>query len=178
MEEIMEAIGQYGLETVLIALLINILTGLIKIPLKKWAGRLEDSSKATRFIVFLPIVFGFVLSALYMQFFGDGFAFDEPFVSLWVASGSLSLTFYAIFEKMFPKKQKTLSEEELAANQAVLDGIQEAVEQTTNKQEGVELSAETEPEHTEESAAQAPIKTKIILRGKKADENQAETAEK
>ena len=51
MEEIMEAIGQYGLETVLTALLINILTGLIKIPLKKWAERLEDSSKATRFIV-------------------------------------------------------------------------------------------------------------------------------
>ena len=176
MEEIMEAIGQYGLETVLIALLINILTGLIKIPLKKWAERLEDSSKATRFIVFLPIVFGFALSALYVQFFGGGFAFDEPFVTLWVASSSLSLTFYAIFEKMFPKKQKALSAEELAANQAVLDGIQEAAEQAVNKQESIESSAETE--QPAENTAQVPMKTKIILRGKKADEDQTETAEK
>lgn len=133
MEEIIKAISEYGLESVLIALAINLLTGFIKLPLKKLAGRLEDSTKATRFIVFLPIIFGFALSALYVQFFDGGFKFDQAFITLWVTSSSLSLTFYAIFEKLFPKKQKVLTEEEIAANQTVLNGIQEAAATTTEE---------------------------------------------
>ena len=77
---------------------------------------------------------------------------------------------------MIPKKQKALSAEELAANQAALEEIQEAAEQAVNKQESIESSAETE--QSAESAAQVPMKTKIILRGKKTDEDQTETAEK
>ena len=56
-EYIIELIKTYGIEPVLLALLINILTGLIKIPIKKLADKLKDSSKVTRFIVFLPIFF-------------------------------------------------------------------------------------------------------------------------
>ena len=55
MEQILDAITQYGLEAVLIALAINLLTWLIKLPIKKAAQRLEDSTKVTRFIVFCAV---------------------------------------------------------------------------------------------------------------------------
>ena len=60
-----ELITKYGLETVALALIINLLTGVIKLPIKKLATRLKDSSKLTRFIVFLPILLGFGITCLY-----------------------------------------------------------------------------------------------------------------
>ena len=36
MEQILEMITTYGLETVLIALLVNVLTGLVKMPIKSF----------------------------------------------------------------------------------------------------------------------------------------------
>lgn len=167
MEEIIKAISEYGLESVLIALAINLLTGFIKLPLKKLAGRLEDSTKATRFIVFLPIIFGFALSALYVQFFDGGFKFDQAFITLWVTSSSLSLTFYAIFEKLFPKKQKVLTEEEIAANQTVLNGIQEAAATTTEEIQPVSAALS-------ETAEGPAVHKKIILRGKRDEQTETE----
>lgn len=186
MEEIIKAISEYGLESVVIALAINLLTGLIKLPLKKFAGRLEDSTKATRFIVFLPIIFGFALSALYVQFFNGGFKFNQPFITLCVTSSSLSLTFYAIFEKLFPKKQKVLTDEEIAANQAVLNAIQntagalpeqiaERVEETAESQSNAETSQTEEPvQTTAESIGQTVVHKKIILRGKRDEQTETE----
>ena len=178
MEEIIKAISEYGLESVVIALAINLLTGIIKLPLKKLAGRLEDSTKATRFIVFLPIIFGFALAALYVQFFSGGF--KQAFITLWVTSSSLSLTFYAIFEKLFPKKQKVLTEEEIAANQAVLNGIQEAAATATEDTQPVsEIVAETsQTEETVQTAAESTDQTavhkKIILRGKRDEQTETQ----
>lgn len=180
MEEIIKAISEYGLESVVIALAINLLTGIIKLPLKKLAGRLEDSTKATRFIVFLPIIFGFALAALYVQFFSGGFTFNQAFITLWVTSSSLSLTFYAIFEKLFPKKQKVLTEEEIAANQAVLNGIQEAAATATEDTQPVsEIVAETsQTEETVQTAAESTDQTavhkKIILRGKRDEQTETQ----
>lgn len=180
MEEIIKAISEYGMESVLIALAINLLTGLIKLPLKKLAGRLEDSTKATRFIVFLPIIFGFALSALYVQYFSGGFKFDQSFITLWVTSSSLSLTFYAIFEKLFPKKQKVLTEEEIAANQAVLNGIQEAAATVTeDTQPASEIVAETSQaegsvQTAAESTGQTAVHKKIILRGKRDEQTETQ----
>lgn len=62
MEQILEMVTTYGLETVVIALLVNLLTGLVKMPIKAWANKLKDYTKVKRFIVFLPIGFGFLLS--------------------------------------------------------------------------------------------------------------------
>lgn len=59
MDQIADTIAKYGLETVLIAVMITVLTGLIKWPIKALAKRLNDYTKVTRFIVFLPIVLAF-----------------------------------------------------------------------------------------------------------------------
>lgn len=151
MEQILDAITQYGLEAVLIALAINLLTWLIKLPIKKAAQRLEDSTKVTRFIVFLPVILGFALSALWTHFFEGGFVFDHAFITLWVASSSLSLTFYAIFEKLFPSKSKVLTQEEVTANQELLQEIQSAADKA-------------ETDQTEE--VKKTESKKIIVRGK------------
>ena len=55
MEQILEMITTYGLETVAIALIINVLTGFVKMPIKSLANKLKDYTKVTRFIVFLPV---------------------------------------------------------------------------------------------------------------------------
>ena len=75
-EQIMSVIAEYGLETVLLALLINILTGLIKLPVKAAARKMEDGTKLTRFLVFLPILLGFVLTLLDRLLLAGGLRFD------------------------------------------------------------------------------------------------------
>ena len=84
MEQIIEIITKYGLETVIIALIINLLTGLIKMPIKALASRAKESSKITRFIVFLPILLGFGVTYCYFQFIIKGFAFDRVFITQWI----------------------------------------------------------------------------------------------
>lgn len=36
MDKIFHAISEYGLKSVIIALMINLLTGIVKFPIKKW----------------------------------------------------------------------------------------------------------------------------------------------
>ena len=49
MQEILEVIDSYGIDTVVLALIINVLTGIVKIPIKhlstprKWSGTQERS---------------------------------------------------------------------------------------------------------------------------------------
>ena len=124
-EYIIELIKTYGIEPVLLALLINILTGLIKIPIKKLADKLKDSSKVTRFIVFLPILLGFGLTTVYFELFEKGYIFNNKFITLWIAATSLSLTFYAIYEKLFPSKKKIASDSEVKATEKILHVINE-----------------------------------------------------
>jgi len=45
MEQILEMITTYGLETVAIALIINVLTGFVKMPIKSLANKLKDYTK-------------------------------------------------------------------------------------------------------------------------------------
>ena len=108
MEQILELVKDYGLETVVIALLVNVVVGIVKMPIKALAGKLKDYTKVTRFIVFLPIIFGFLFSICYAYFIQQAYSFNKEFVTLWLTSSSLSLTFYAIFEKIFPSKKQKL----------------------------------------------------------------------
>ena len=122
-EYIIELITVYGLETVLFAFAINILTGLIKLPIKKLASNLKDSSMVTRFIVFLPILLGFGLTVLYYELFKSGLVFNKEFITLWITSTSLSLTFYAIYEKLFPSKKKIIMSTEIIITEKILSEI-------------------------------------------------------
>ena len=125
MEEIIEIIKTYGIETVLIALAINMLTAIIKMPIKKICSRLRSSKKATRFIVFLPIVIGFGITYVYKNYF-DIFIFDKEFFTTWLTSTSLSLTFYAIFEKLFLNNQEL--DKEVEITQKVIEEIFDVAE--------------------------------------------------
>ena len=165
MEQILEMITTYGLETVLIALLVNMLTGLVKMPIKSLANKLNDYTKATRFIVFLPIGFGFLLSFLYARFMIGVFNFDRAFITMWLTSSSLSLTFYAIFEKLFPSREKTLSDCEIKTSETILTNIRQLVEQFLPKDDVRETPNE-EVAEIEETVAEEVKDNKIILRGK------------
>ena len=165
MEQILEMITTYGLETVLIALLVNVLTGLVKMPIKSLANKLNDYTKVTRFIVFLPIGFGFLLSFLYVKFIIGAFNFDRAFITMWLTSSSLSLTFYAIFEKLFPSKKKALSDCEIKTSETILKNIRQLVEQFLPKDD-VEETPNEETAEIEEPVAEEVKDNKIILRGK------------
>ena len=137
-EYIINLITTYGIEAVLLALLINVLTGLIKLPIKKMANKLDDSSKVTRFIVFLPILLGFGVTYLYYYFFMNGFVFNNSFITLWVTSTSLSLTFYAVFEKLFPSKKNIEKNCEIQTTKKILNLIDEFIKDVSNKENVVD----------------------------------------
>lgn len=116
----------YGLEPVMLALAINIVTGLIKLPLKAWAKKASDSSVYTRFLVFLPIVIGLGLTALYYFLFNGKVEINRQFVSLWLSSASLSLSFYAVFEKLVPSKNRILKDSEVEICKQILAEVLKA----------------------------------------------------
>lgn len=134
MEQIFEIITSYGLETVIISLLINVLTGVIKSPIKKIASKFANPTKITRFIVFMPIALGFAVTFLYEEFVLNSFDFNKEFITLWLTSSSLSLTFYAIFEKFFPSRKKLLSDSEIKTSETILENIKELFKCSIDKE--------------------------------------------
>ena len=165
MKEIFEIITTYGLETVFIALLVNMLTSLVKLPIKFFAKKLNDYTKITRFIVFLPIGFGFLLSFIYARFIVGVFNFDRAFSTMWLTSSSLSLTFYAIFEKLFPSKKKMLSDCEIKTSERILENIKELLEEVSSNETIEDSNRESAKTIKEDLTA-----NKIILRGKTSAE--------
>ena len=161
-EKLLQMIQAYGLETVLLALVNNLLTGLMKIPIKRAAQKLKDSAAVTRFIVFLPVILGFFLTWGYGLLFREEPIFDQTFVTQWVTSGSLSLTFYAIFEKMFPAKKSGTSDGE-----AEPGGTEEAGEP-----EGSEDEAQ-KGDLAEQAERKTAVK-KIVLKGKRDEKAETE----
>ena len=164
MEQILEMITNYGLETVVIALLVNLLTGFSKMPIKAWASKLNDSTKVTRYIVFLPIIFGFLLSFLYANYIKGVFNFDREFITMWLTASSLSLTFYAIFEKLFPSKKKILNDCEIKTSEKILDNITQLVERVAMKETSVVDNTDNAIGDIEEPTEEIKD-NKIVLRG-------------
>ena len=105
METIEEMIANYGINNFVLALLIIITTGFAKIPLKlitaKWRNKGVNLNK---YIVLLPILFGIGYAALYTYLF-CGPAWSEDTLSIALTSTTLSLSIYAITEKLFEKKK-------------------------------------------------------------------------
>ncbi|HIS36522.1 TPA: hypothetical protein IAC10_07825 [Candidatus Scatousia excrementigallinarum] len=105
METIEEMIANYGINNFVLALLIIITTGFAKIPLKlitaKWRNKGVNLNK---YIVLLPILFGIGYAALYTYLF-CGTAWSEDTLSIALTSTTLSLSIYAITEKLFEKKK-------------------------------------------------------------------------
>ena len=167
MEQIFELITTYGLEAVLIALLVNILTGFSKMPIKTLAKKLKDYTKVTKFIVFLPILFGFLLTFCYENFIQGSFAFDRGFITLWLTSSSLSLTFYAVFEKIFPSKKKLLTECEIKTSETILENIRQLVETLLASKSETAVAETVGDTNIEGNIVKENVRAnKIILRGK------------
>ena len=102
MQEILEVIDSYGIDTVVLALIINVLTGIVKIPIKHLSTKLEPKGiHLNKYITLLPIVLGFSVSAL-----ATGLVF-EPGVYWNAHTAGLSLSIYAICEKFFGEKRVT-----------------------------------------------------------------------
>lgn len=151
MEAILNFLRQEDAAVVVLAVLINLLTGLIKLPLKKLAARAEEPARYTRYLTFLPVILGFFVSVGYDLLFGRGrFTFDEALCETWLASSGLSLAIYAFAEKFIPSRKKILSEEEAKANGALVEALKEkylgetheqAAEETVFGEQAAELSA-------------------------------------
>lgn len=151
MEAILNFLRQEDAAVVVLAILINLLTGLIKLPLKKLAARAEEPARYTRYLTFLPVILGFFVSVGYDLLFGRGrFTFDEALCETWLASSGLSLAIYAFAEKFIPSRKKILSEEEAKANGALVEALKEkylgetneqAAEETVSGEQAAELSA-------------------------------------
>ena len=129
MEFIIESIVTYGLETIGLALVINLFTSIIKLPIKLLAKKSKNRKNITRFIVFMPIVLGFVVVYLYYLFLFGNVTYNREFITLWITATSFSLTFYAIFEKVFVFQ----SEEDV--NENVLSLLMEISNKINNKKE-------------------------------------------
>ena len=123
METILGYIKDYGYETLFIAIAINILTAILKSPIKKLAAKSKDGTLITKYITFLPLIIGFGLCAFYKYVFLEKVSINGDYISLWLSSASLSLAIYAVFEKFFPSKQKVLEEYELKQNLELIEKL-------------------------------------------------------
>lgn len=148
-EIIIELIIKYGLEIVLIAITINLLTTIIKYPIKLLAKKTNDSSKITRFIVFIPILIGYVICYLYVKYTTNNFVFNNEFTRLWLTTSGLSITFYAVFEKLIFSKKKVLTNDDLNLVKESLNNLEKILKEIT-------------PSINEDKQI-----NKLILRGKK-----------
>lgn len=123
MDVIVDLVNKYGLNTVILALIINVLTSIFKLPIK----RKTDDKNITRFIVFMPIVLGFIVTYLFELIIYKEVIFNQEFMNLFIRSTSLSLSFYAIVEKLFQSKK--IEDKTIEATQEVLNMINRVVEE-------------------------------------------------
>lgn len=159
-EQILQLIVDYGLEATVIALAINILTGLLKLPIKAWASKMQDGTQLTKYLVFLPIILGFVLTMGYLWLISGTVNLNYTFITMWLSASSLSLSLYAVWEKLFPSKKKILEKNEVEQNFKLIEEIRALMKEKEHV-ESLQSQKRTDaiPEYTKEHRA------KIILKG-------------
>ena len=132
-EQILQTVATYGLETIVIALAVNFLTGLFKLPIKAGARKMKDGTSLTRFIVFLPIMFAAGLTLVYGYITNGTWEIDKDGITIWLTASSLSLSLYAIFEKLVPSKRKILEGYEIEENKKLIEAIKNIADASTAK---------------------------------------------
>ncbi len=169
--QIINMITENGIETCVLAVIINILTGLVKMPIKTLCKKSKCGGIIARTIVFLPIILGFGITVGYRLLFNMTPIIDKMFYHLWLSSSSLSLTIYAILEKMFPSKKKIMQECELEANRNLMALLQEIlqkesrdeIDESTMREDIIPKSNDVQTENLSELSE----KKKIVLYGEK-----------
>ena len=144
--------AEYGLDTLLIAAIIVVFTGVVKIPIKRLAQKTESGKKITKFITLIPIVSGFGITALVSFVLTHEVKLGQAFIRQWLAAVSLSLAIYAFWEKFAPSKKAALSGKELEESKSILDRIKSVLEalpffraDDTAPTDGVAEKPEAEP---------------------------------
>lgn len=166
--EIHELLSYYELDTVIIAVITMALTALLKIPIKKLAGKTSISKKITRFITFLPLITGFGVTVLSAYLLEGRIDFTKEFYIQWLSASSLSLALYAFWEKFVPSEKQILSQAEVKANNRVIEQLKSIIDgeaKTANAESVISVENGAGDELTEETSHK-----KIILTNK-AKEN-------
>lgn len=127
MEKLIALLSDAGVSTALAAVATVILTGIIKLPVKKLAAKSGHPEKITRFVVFLPLICGFCLTLLFDFAFCGKIAFDRQFFMRWLSAVSLSLAIYAFWEKFIPSGKEILSAEEIERNKQAIEQIKQSL---------------------------------------------------
>ena len=135
MNDLINLITAVGFEIPIIAIATVLLTGLIKQPIKRLAGKAKNPTKITRFITLLPVILGFGLTVLSMFIYTGKVGFTNTFFNKWLSSVSLSLAIYAFWEKFVPSEKKILSEAELKANKEAVDKLRSELVDKVNHSE-------------------------------------------
>lgn len=123
MDKLIYFLMSSGSEVPIISIAIVILTGLIKMPVKRIANNANYPKKVTRIIILLPIVIGFGLTALFMFIDSGAVHFTDGFYDRCLSVVSLSLAAYAVREKFVPRKKKILSEAEIQTNKELIRNL-------------------------------------------------------
>ena len=105
---ISELVQNYGLDSVLIATAVCILTGLIKIPIKRLALKAKDSSKYTKYITFLPLLLGFGVTALYEYIMTKTVSFAGEFIALLAHVEQFELGDLCLYRKVYSEQEKDI----------------------------------------------------------------------
>lgn len=142
MEKLIEVLSDASTGTAAVALATVVLTGIIKLPLKKLAAKFTNCKKITRFVVFLPVILGFGLTVLLAFFVNGKVDINGEFYMQWLSAVSLSLAIYAFLEKFVPSEKKILSEAEINANTAVVEKLKDSL--PTDKKEDQDRQSEAE----------------------------------
>jgi len=169
--EILNMIAAYGVETIMIGIIINILTNFAKKPIKAYSKK--SGNNINKYISLIPVILGFAGAVLYHGLMNNWTNLNiEKIVTLGLSSASLSLAVFAIFEKFFPK-QKKCSESE-AEDVSIADGAVEIINKlnqvmgiVTKITAGGEIK-EIQTENSEMAVAEVPAgnppqRKKIIL---------------
>ena len=182
-EKILQIITTYGLEAVIIALAVNVLVGVMKLPIKALAKKMEDGTNLTKFLVFLPVLTAAGLTLIYGYAQTGKWTFDKESITLCLTAASLSLSFYAIFEKLIPSKRKILEKYEIEENKKLIETIknitnsnivepcEKMIEEvgTTVVEEYAE-EKQSVSEFTQENNEVVTARKRIVLRGSKVEE--------
>jgi hypothetical protein len=127
-EVILDILSTYGVETVVIALIINVLTHFLKMPVKAYSKR--SGRDVNRYISLIPVFLGFAGAFLYKVLtVGAANIVIDDLAALAVSSASLSLAMFAIIEKFLPKKKGAAAGADATVSEAeTLNEMREALE--------------------------------------------------
>jgi len=142
-----ELLSKYGIDTLIIALLTVVATGLVKLPLKWLAEKFKSGKKITRFITFLPLFTGFGATVLVNLLLKHELFFGQALYVQWLTSVSLSLAIYAFWEKFVPSEKKILSAAALEENREAVERLKQLL--TENQQTPQETSLTPDAEQTQ-----------------------------